>query len=280
VRAFGQLRDKAVARRSSVVPGVAAARRVDPFEEGACRTGGPQLHAGQRAVGRHFLQCVRLGHSVAAPSRAGQPASVMLCMGAAGCGKSTVIHEILAQVADERLGAVSVTGYTGVSCAPFLSPTLLTLFNLSALHIRDTDPSGIELARFADRFRLATGHSVVDLAGLIIDEVSFVQADVLGRASRLLQHARDRVGEPMGGVALMLTGHLAQLPPVNASGTWFMDMLNEDRRERGDSGVPPRGGREQSRNFQEGVALLRSAQRFELTHNYRAHLDPPYQPTH
>jgi hypothetical protein len=24
------------------------------------------------------------------------------------------------------------------------------------------------------------------------------------------------------------------------------------------------------------VALLRSAQRFELTHNYRAHLDPPF----
>ena len=54
----------------------------------------------------------------------------------------------------------------------------------------------------------------------------------------------------MGGVALMLTGHLAQLPPVNAPGTWFMDMLNEDRRERGDSSG---GARLTETRFQQAV---------------------------
>ena len=104
----------------------------------------------------------------------------MLCMGAAGCGKSTVIHELLRQILDEQLGPVCVTGYTGVSCTPFLSPTLLTMCNLSVRNLGDdARPTGTQLIKFADRFRMTTGCSVTDLAGLIVDEVSFITAEGL-----------------------------------------------------------------------------------------------------
>ena len=273
-RAFAQLGQKAAVRPAAVSRRPARPTRVNPFEEGAPSVNGRRLHAAQRAIGRCFLQRLRSRSTLSASSSGSAP---LLCMGAAGCGKSTVIHELLRQILDEQLGPVCVTGYTGVSCTPFLSPTLLTMCNLSVRNLGDdARPTGTQLIKFADRFRMTTGCSVTDLAGLIVDEVSFITAEVLGRVSRLFQYARGRVGEPMGGVALLLTGHLAQLPPVGAPGTWFLDVLNETRRARGDSDVAPREPREQSHNFQTGVALLRSATRFDLTHNYRAHLDPRF----
>eukprot|EP01047_Picozoa_sp_COSAG01_P137765 COSAG01_NODE_68326_length_264_cov_0.927273_1_plen_84_part_10 len=48
--------------------------------------------------------------------------------------------------------------------------------------------------KFGDRFWHTTGVRIADLAGLIIDEVSFITPEVLGRVSRLFEYARGRVG--------------------------------------------------------------------------------------
>eukprot|EP01047_Picozoa_sp_COSAG01_P081460 COSAG01_NODE_16250_length_1254_cov_17.307359_1_plen_332_part_10 len=73
----------------------------------------------------------------------------------------------------------------------------------------------------------------------------------------------------------MLAGHLFQLPPVNSAGTWFYDMLRVARRDRGDA-VGSTTKREQTRNFVEGLRVLRGAKRFDLTHNFRAANDADF----
>eukprot|EP01047_Picozoa_sp_COSAG01_P067725 COSAG01_NODE_9623_length_2385_cov_4.412331_1_plen_194_part_10 len=124
-------------------------------------------------------------------------------------------------------------GFTGVSCAPFLSPTILTLFNISAMHLKDTTPTAPELQAVKARFKKVAGFDPSALAGLVIDEISFMQPEVLGRVSRILQGIHD-CDKPMGGVVYMLAGHLFQLPPVKAPGTWFLDLLRTVLRDRGD----------------------------------------------
>ena len=73
----------------------------------------------------------------------------------------------------------------------------------------------------------------------------------------------------------MLAGHMFQLPPVKAAGTWFLDLLRAVRRDRG-TAIGKTLDREQTRNFAEGLRVLRTARRFDLTHNFRAAQDPVY----
>jgi hypothetical protein len=128
-----------VAMRRSVRGGTYGSGAVpDPFDE---RSG-------------HVLTCLRAGFAVAGDE---DPALLSLCIGPAGAGKSTLIHALLTQVAAQGLGRVVVTGYTGVSCAPFLSPTLLTMCNLPARDVVDDDPDGVTLQAFRDRFVAMTG---------------------------------------------------------------------------------------------------------------------------
>eukprot|EP01047_Picozoa_sp_COSAG01_P031123 COSAG01_NODE_2196_length_8179_cov_17.030322_4_plen_1365_part_00 len=276
-RAYKELCEPVATQRSSsahmhgstVVPDPFADDVTDGHDESVVL----QLHPDQRAVGRNFLACLKACFAVADDNRL---SAVSLCIGPAGSGKSRLIHALLAQIFAQRLGSVVCTGYTGVCCAPFLSPTLLTLCNLPARSMKDEDPTGLELGKFAARFEAVTGIPVGELTGLIIDEISFLKTEVLGRISRLFEFVRDRKGELFGGLVVLLAGHLSQLPPVGAGGTWFQDVLLDERRRRGDPGLPERTEREKSRNFQHGLAVLRAAMRFDLTHNYRAHLDPKF----
>ena len=111
-------------------------------------------------------------------------------MGAAGTGKSKLIHALIKQAYLEGLGHVIVSGYTGVSCAPFLTPTILTLFNINPMKLKDGNPSAVELEAARARFRRVAGFDMDGLVGLVIDEVSFMQPEIIGRISRLLQGVR------------------------------------------------------------------------------------------
>jgi hypothetical protein len=275
--AYGELcKPVAIRRASSACVRDSVAVVPDPFgtdghdDESAV----PRLHSDQRAVGHNFLSCLRA--NVGRVIDGGDLAPVSLGIGPAGCGKSMVIHALLAQIDVERLGPVKATGFTGVCCVPFLSPTLLTMCNLPARGMKDEDPTGVELEKFAARFEEVTGVAVSELKGLIIDEISFVRTEVLGRVSRLFEFALDRRGEPFGGLAVLLTGHLSQLAPPSTAGTWFNDVLVDERRKRGDPGLPEQLPREKTRNFRRGLAVLRHAVRFNLTHNYRANVDPEF----
>jgi hypothetical protein len=229
------------------------------------------LHASQQLVVQRVLDRVRSERGGVARGE-----QFTLCMGPAGSGKSTMIHAVRDGARRDGLGVIVVTGYTGVCCAPFLSSTLLSLCNLSTGCLRDTDPTHVELLAFRTRFCERVGTYPESIAGLVIDEISFLRPEVLGRVSRLFGHVRDRADEPFGGLALLLAGHLAQLPPVKAAGTWFYDLLMADRRSRGDATAPAPEPREQTRNFRVGLDVLRRAARLDLTHNFRAHEDPEF----
>jgi MoxR-like ATPase len=116
-------------------------------------------------------------------------------MGAAGTGKSKMIHALLRQIQREVLGRVIVTGYTGVSCSPFLTPTIMKLFNLS-MKLSDRNPRATELEKLRTRFKTVAGFDVNALKGLVIDEVSFIQPELLGRVSRLLKAIRGAFAVP------------------------------------------------------------------------------------
>ena len=114
---------------------------------------------------------------------------LLLCMGAAGCGKSKVIHVLRREVERLQLGRIVVTGFTGVCCTPFLTPNVFQLFNL-AVDLHDRDPSTKDLERLRKKFKLLAGFDIDQLAGLVIDEISLVKPELLGRVSRLLQALR------------------------------------------------------------------------------------------
>jgi hypothetical protein len=229
----------------------------------------PLLNDAQDSVVGAFMQkvCEQAGGA------SGGGADPLLCIGGAGTGKSALIHEILARSAP--FGPVVVTGFTGVCCAPFLSANIHKLCKLPAMVLQDTDPDGRQIADFQKRFSEQAGVPPRDIVGLIIDEVSFLTPEVLGRVSRLFRCVRNRPDEVFGGLPLLLAGHLSQLPPCGAAGTWFLDLLNTDKRAAG-MPVNEQTAREGTRNFREGLRVLRQAVRFDLTHNHRAHLDPPF----
>ena len=54
-----------------------------------------------------------------------------------------------------------------------------------AMRYGDRDPRATELEKLRKRFRDVAGFDVNELKGLIIDEISFVQPELLGRVSRL-----------------------------------------------------------------------------------------------
>eukprot|EP01047_Picozoa_sp_COSAG01_P037960 COSAG01_NODE_3050_length_6663_cov_4.316118_4_plen_1201_part_01 len=260
VRPFRELQRPYVPLPSGGVASSSASRR---------EANRPLLNDAQESVVGAFMQnvCAQVGRV----SSGG--ADPLLCMGGAGTGKSALIHEILARSA--RYGRVIVTGLTGVCCAPFLSANVHKLCKLPAMGLKDTDPDGRQIADFQKRFSEQAGVPPQDVVGLIIDEVSFLTPEVLGRVSRLFRCVRNRPNEVFGGLPLLLAGHLSQLPPCGAAGTWFLDLLNADRRA---AGMPmnEQTAREMTRNFREGLQVLRQAVRFDLTHNHRAHVDPPF----
>jgi hypothetical protein len=173
--------------RADVSAGPSAA--TGPFSvDGASETDdGAVLHERQRAVGRHFMAGLRAVSGMAATGASDN--RLLLCMGAAGCGKSKVIHVLRREVERLQLGRIVVTGFTGVCCTPFLTPNVFQLFNL-AVDLHDRDPSTKDLERLRKKFKLLAGFDIDQLAGLVIDEISLVKPELLGRVSRLLQALR------------------------------------------------------------------------------------------
>ena len=60
-----------------------------------------------------------------------------------------------------------------------------------------------------------------------------MKTEVLGRVSRLFEFVRDQKGEIFGGLVVLLAGHLSQLPPVSAQGTWFHSKIHVATAARG-----------------------------------------------
>ena len=113
----------------------------------------------------------------------------LLLMGAGGTGKSAVVHELNARLKAKGLHLL-VTAYTGVASAPFGGPTLLSLLNLCPSTqkrnvVRDLSQTQIQETK--EKFKSESGMGMKDVGGIVIDEISFIEARLFGHADGILR---------------------------------------------------------------------------------------------
>jgi len=139
----------------------------------------------------------------------------LLIMGAAGTGKSLVIHEIKRR--SEGLGRrVAVSATTGVAAVNVGGVTLHSLLRLPGRFTPD------RLDRIA---RAASKNPAYDylrtLSALVVDEVSMMSPQLLGAMDKVCRGARANGfgGEsaPFGGLQVIFVGDFFQLPPVGGA---------------------------------------------------------------
>lgn len=128
---------------------------------------------------------------------------------AAGTGKTFVTKKII-EWAKQNNKNIGITSSTGTSAVTMGGRTLHSFLGIglaqkSAYHLsvntRTRSPNIISKLR--------------DLDMLIIDEVSMISAELFDKVSEYLSIIRNAKDKPFGGVQLILSGDMCQLPPVN-----------------------------------------------------------------
>lgn len=130
--------------------------------------------------------------------------------GPAGSGKTYVLNQFIAH-ARAQGREVAVTASTGIAATHIGGNTI---HSWSGLGIRDS-LTPRDLAWLADNSRLAKRYNTTDV--LVIDEVSMLHGkrlDMINQVAKLLRN-NDR---PFGGMQVILTGDLFQLPPIGRYG--------------------------------------------------------------
>ncbi|MBR9835368.1 MAG: AAA family ATPase, partial [Alphaproteobacteria bacterium] len=118
--------------------------------------------------------------------------------GRAGTGKTTMLRQFMAQAGDTAI----VLAPTGVAAMNAGGQTLHSFFKFPP---RLIEPQDVK--------RLRTARLMKTIETLIIDEISMVRADMLDAIDRSLKLNRGSK-RPFGGVRMILSGDLHQLPPV------------------------------------------------------------------
>ena len=120
--------------------------------------------------------------------------------GRAGTGKSTLLNHLSWNTEKSLV----IAAPTGVAALNVGGQTIHSLFRLPIGVIADhaIDQSA-ELRKLLN-----------SIDTLVIDEVSMVNADLMDAVDRSLRQARQRAGEPFGGVQVVLFGDPYQLAPV------------------------------------------------------------------
>lgn len=120
--------------------------------------------------------------------------------GRAGTGKSTLLNHL----AWNTEKSLVISAPTGVAALNVGGQTIHSLFRLPIGVIADHDiDQTTELRKLLN-----------SIDTLVIDEVSMVNADLMDAVDRSLRQARQRAGEPFGGVQVVLFGDPYQLAPV------------------------------------------------------------------
>lgn len=130
--------------------------------------------------------------------------------GPAGSGKTYVLNQLISEL--KRQGKeVAVTASTGIAATHIGGNTI---HSWSGLGIRD-ELTPRDLAWLADNTRLVKRYNMTDV--LIIDEVSMLHGNRLNLINQVAKLLRQN-DEPFGGMQLILTGDLFQLPPISRYG--------------------------------------------------------------
>lgn len=128
-----------------------------------------------------------------------QQASSAFVTGRAGTGKSTLLTYFRARTSRQAV----VLAPTGIAAVNVGGQTIHSFFRFPP---RLIEPQKLRPSRHARLFR--------ELQTMIIDEVSMVRADLLDGIDRALRLNRGRLGEPFGGVQVVMFGDPYQLPPI------------------------------------------------------------------
>lgn len=127
--------------------------------------------------------------------------------GPAGSGKTYVLNKLIREL--KRQGReVAVTASTGIAATHIGG---MTIHSWSGLGIRE-ELTNHDRAWLADNARLNKRYNMTDV--LVIDEVSMLHGRRLDMINEVAQLLRGN-SEPFGGMQLILTGDLFQLPPIN-----------------------------------------------------------------
>lgn len=131
--------------------------------------------------------------------------------GAPGSGKTFVLNKFI-QLAKQVQKRVAVTASTGIA-ATHIGGT--TIHSWSGLGIRD-EISERDEKWLKENDRLVKRYNNTDI--LIIDEVSMIHGKRLDMVDQVAKWLRES-GEPFGGMQVILTGDLFQLPPIHKGDT-------------------------------------------------------------
>ena len=183
---------------------------------------------------------------------------LLIVQGRAGTGKTHLVNTMATSYEYfQRLGTnMSGTSYPAVIK---LAPTgrASNLIDGLTLHKALRLPFGNKYKSLSDKEREVKRSDMRYLSLIIIDEMSMVKADQLYQIDQRLQDIKQS-RQPFGGVSIVLSGDLLQLPPVRAAQVF----------------EAPRD--EKYREYHEMVNLWEMFKNVELTQNHRQAGDREY----
>ena len=143
------------------------------------------------------LDILKLGHNV-------------YLTGAAGSGKTYVLNQYIKYLRQNNI-VVGVTASTGIAATHMNG---MTIHSWAGLGISDA----IDIEKILTRPTLKK--RMAETRVLVIDEVSMLDGHVLDAVDTITRAFKDKT-KPFGGLQVVLSGDLFQLPPVTKSGEPF-----------------------------------------------------------
>ncbi|MCD4760406.1 AAA family ATPase [bacterium] len=140
------------------------------------------------------LDILKMGHNV-------------FLTGAAGSGKTYVLNQYIKLLKQNGIG-VAITASTGIAATHLNG---VTIHSWSGIGIRET-LSKSDLKALIKKSYLRKHFATTDV--LIIDEVSMLQPNLLDLVNRVCKAFKENI-KPFGGMQIILSGDLFQLPPIS-----------------------------------------------------------------
>ena len=125
---------------------------------------------------------------------------VVLVLGRAGTGKTTLIRYLKQRPGGETQAVVAPTGVAALNAG---AQTIHSFFQLPPVLL---NPEQLESGRYF-------GQIHKKITRLVIDEISMVRVDVLDAIDARLREIK-KSSKPFGGVQIVMVGDFMQLPPV------------------------------------------------------------------
>jgi len=154
---------------------------------------------------KEALDILKMGHNV-------------YLTGAAGSGKTYVLNEFIKYLKKNNI-VVGVTASTGIAATHMNG---MTIHSWAGMGITEIGPQDIQRLLMKSSLK----KRMTDTKVLIIDEVSMLDGHILDTVDEITRAFKDD-SKPFGGLQVVLSGDLFQLPPVTKSGEPFF-VFNSD----------------------------------------------------